>query len=523
MSLRTVASPQERPQIKRFQLVDLVLAPTFLIVDHNPFDAVFAAAFCGPQGQSLTVPGFYDSEMGYVVRFSPTVEGVWHYTSHSDMPALDGVSGAVVCLANDEPAIHGQLVIDPAHPQHFRFEDGTPCFPLGYEVDWLMMMDQQPSDLTRVEAFLDSIAAAGFNLVTVNAYAYTCRGWVAEDQESDPRYIKPALAPWPGGNEQPDYSRMDPAFFHHVDRVMLDLLQRGILAHVMIHVYNKQVNWPEPGSADDDRYWHYIVARYQAFCNIIWDTAKESYYQPAEYIWDRMGLIRRLDGYRRLLTVHDANTPYAPDKAWSQRWWHPKKDYSDELADFKADQIHGDWYADAVRNYRAARRPYMNIEYGYEEGVQDLPTYGVKQDWREVIRRTWLIAMGGGYVNYYYSNTAWNLFAPQPEPPGYQAMRRFYDFWQGTRYWTLTPDNTPLGDTAREGVYCRANVGVEYVVWDEPGEGFTLTVTGATAPLKATWFDPLTGESVDGGLCDNGAHAFRSPWGAGRWALLRLA
>ena len=509
-------------ETKCFHPLDIPLAPATIPGPRNPFDVEFSATFHGPGGHAMTIPGYYDGDGGYVVRFSPTVEGQWHYTSHAPLPALDGLTGTVHCAPNDNPHVHGQLRVDGQHPQHFVYEDGTRCFLLGYEANWLMMMDQSPSDLARVSPFLDSISQAGFDLLTVNAYAHTCRGWVSEDQERDSRYITPALAPWIGGNAHPDYRQMDVAFFRHYDRVMLALHQRGILAHIMIHVYNKQVNWPPLGSEDDDRFWRYIIARYQAFPNVIWDPAKECYYQPAAYIWERMGIIRKLDGYHRLLTVHDANVPYIPGSEWSQRWHDPRKDLSDALADFGSDQVHEDWYADAQRNHNARQRPYVNVEYGYEQGVERLPTYGVQQDWREVLRRTWLVTMGGGYANYYYSNTAWNLFAPTPEPPGYAAHRRYLDFWLGTHYWLLAPDNAPLTDTSRHGVYCRANPGQEYVVWDESGAGFTLAITQASALLRGTWFNPLSGERREAGEFANGAHRFLSPWGNEHWALLHL-
>jgi len=78
----------EAIEIKRYHLVDLILAPPDMEAPGNPFDVEFAASFHGPAGRALTIPGFYDSEKGYVVRFSPELEGVWQCESHSDVPAL---------------------------------------------------------------------------------------------------------------------------------------------------------------------------------------------------------------------------------------------------------------------------------------------------------------------------------------------------------------------------------------------------------------------------------------------------
>ena len=80
-----------------------------------------------------------------------------------------------------------------------------------------------------------------------------------------------------GTNQAPDHTILNVDFFQGLDRLMTYLHDKGILVHLMIQVQNKQVNWPERRSAEDDLYWRYVVARYQAFGNIIWDVGKESF------------------------------------------------------------------------------------------------------------------------------------------------------------------------------------------------------------------------------------------------------
>lgn len=523
--LRSAAAGQTL-DLERYHLVDLVLAPPDLVAPGNPFDVDFAATFRGPGASALTIPGFYDSEKGYVVRFSPNVEGTWHYESHSDVSSLDGIAGQVRCVPNSNPNLHGQLLVDREHPHHFVHEDGTRRFLMGYEANWLMMIDQYPSDLTRIEAFLDSITRAGFNMVTVNAFTLVHPGrWLVEDQLAGGIFAAPTIGPWMGSLEAQDYARMNPDFFRHYDRVMLALWERGLLAHLMIHVYNKGVTWPELLSPDDSRFWRYFVARYQAFPNVVWDPGKEMVRQPVEYVLDRVDLIRSLDGYGRVLTVHDPNSP-APQNAWRMqtRPWDQRKELADAEADFKSDQVHLFWYEDARRNYLGAQRPYVNIEYGYERGVEEVPTVNPlrMQHWREVLRRSWLIAMGGGYINYYYCNTAWTLFIPEPDPPGYEAHRLYAAFWESTRYWLLEPDNNPLGDRGGSGVYCRCEPGHEYVVFDEEGQGFDLTLPERDGPYDATWVNPVGGERLDAGQFSGGTHAFAPPWGRRNWSVLHV-
>lgn len=521
MAISTVTAGS-RATVEQHEVVDIVVADASAIVDGNPFDAEFGATLRGPSGQLISVPGFYDLDQGYTVRISLPVEGGWRVSVGSGHKALDAAPETVLtCASSTVPARRGPLRVDPDYPNHVVVDGGDHVYLRGYEVNWLLNVDGDDRELTRVRAFLDSITAAGFTMVTINAYAHSFRQYVSAEHDDDPRYVVPVRSPWIGGNADPDYGSFDPTFFAHVDQVIDELLDRGVIAHLMIHVYNKDVNWPELGSPDDDRYWRYVVARYQAFSNILWDTAKESYFQEASYIWSRIATVRRHDGYRRLLTVHDANPPYAAD--WGGKHRRSEKELTNALADVVSDQVLHDVYADAYRHVTRDAQPYINIEYGYESGVDKLPSDNPDHDqhWHEVTRRTWLISMGGGYTNYYYRNTAWSLFIPFPEPPGYAAQRIAQEFWTGTSYWRLVPDNAPLGEDRPDNVYCRAEIGREYVVYAESGADFTLTVQADT-PLSGHWLHPHTGERHEIGGVTVGTHTFSSPWGDGEPAALHL-
>ncbi|MEU6646314.1 DUF4038 domain-containing protein [Saccharomonospora sp. NPDC046836] len=476
------------------EVVDLELGER--TVGTNPFDTDLRTTLYGPDDSVISVPAFYDPRRGHVTRVSLPASGSWLVEAPAGPDVTtDSTPWKLTASNRAHDRSHGALSVDPQHPRHFRYADGTRIFPLGYEVDWLFMIDQLDDTLARVRQFLDSITGTGFNLVTTNVYAHSFRRYVPLDLEGDPRWIVPALAPWVGGNDEPNYASLNPAFFDHMDAVMLELHHRGVIVHLMIHTYNKDVNWPELASSDDDRYWHYIVARYQAFPNVLWDTAKESWYQEAEYIWSRIGLIRGHDGYRRLITVHDANPELQlePSSRWALELHSTKKNFTDALVDVISDQVHEtDCHDDAVSRYRRFARPYINVEFGYESGIDDLPSDNPShdQDWQEVTRRAWQIIMGGGYPNYYYRNTAWSLFIPFPEPPGYRAFAALADFWSDVPYWRLHPADHLLRADGK--VYLRTDRSREYVVYSEHGATFELDLPDGM--FTGTWFDPYTGE-----------------------------
>src|SRR3546814_16001683 len=65
----------------------------------NPFVDVELAATFESSGRSIRVPGFYDGEGVYRIRFSPPEEGRWTWRSESNAAALAGQTGAFACTA----------------------------------------------------------------------------------------------------------------------------------------------------------------------------------------------------------------------------------------------------------------------------------------------------------------------------------------------------------------------------------------------------------------------------------------
>ena len=137
----------------------------------NPFLVPFSAEVTGPNNAKLTVPGFYDGNGNWKIRVSPTTDGKWQLVTHSSVRALDGKRVEFLCVPNGTQA-HGGVRVDPQHPRHFVYEDGTRFFPLGYECDWLWALDATNAELPTVNRFLNKLAANGFNYVLLNAYAH---------------------------------------------------------------------------------------------------------------------------------------------------------------------------------------------------------------------------------------------------------------------------------------------------------------------------------------------------------------
>ncbi len=464
----------------------------------NPFMVPFSATAKGPGGVVLNVPGFLDGDGTWKIRVAPTAEGAWSLVTKSDVKELDGKTAEFTCVKNANLKIHGVLRVDKAHPHHFIFEDGTRFFFQGYEYDWLWALDVGKPGVPTVKASLDLIAKHGFNYVILNSYAHDT-GW-RKGRTADDDYGPPPMYAWEGSNHAPDHSRMNLAYWQHYDRVMTALAERGMQAHMLMKVYNKQVKWPAHGSDEEKLFFRWLVARYAAYPNVIWDFAKEAHNEKdLAYKQGWLKWIRENDAWHHFTTVHD------DDKANDSGAY-------DELTDFRTDQGHNNWHDVIVRQRARRAWPVANVESDYEHGPlgPNDKTYGKAESPEETLRTLWEIQMAGGYTAYYYTYTAWDVVRPLDVPPGYAMMKHFGDFWRATEYWTLDP----AGKLVSAG-WCLANPGCEYVVFQNEAKPFTLEIAGAKAPLKAEWFNPHTGTRTSAGSLENGTAKLTPPedWG----------
>lgn len=465
----------------------------------NPFRTAFSAIVSGPAGIELKVPGFYDGNGTWKVRVAPTVEGNWSLKTQSEFEELDRQEVFFACVRNPYPPIHGRLQVDPEHRYHFIYEDGTHYFLMGYECDWLWALDLGKSELTMLNPFLDKLASSGFNHIILNAYAHDC-GWRKGNTGPDD-YGPPPLYAWAGSNDQPDHSRFNLAYWQHYDRMMQSLYQRGLVAHILIKVYNKMVNWPAKGSAEDDLYFRWLIARYAAYPNVVWDFSKEAHIEKdLAYKLNRLRFIRQNDPYHHLLTVHDDDAAYASGAY-------------DKLLDFRSDQQHSKWHQTILEQRGHHRWPAVNVEFGYEYGPRGPAdfTYQVVQSPEEVCRRAWEIYMAGGYGAYYYTYTAWDVIRPQDQPPGYAYFQNLRRFFETTGYWLLKPADAMVS----EG-FCLANRGQEYVVFLDHPKPFRVTLEGLAGRLRAKWVHPFSGAASDAPSVRNGLNELQPPedWGS---------
>ena len=446
----------------------------------NPFDIGISAVVKKPDGTSFKVNGFYNGGNTWIIRLSADMEGKWQFVTNSAEKALNGRKKSFTCVKNTNSKIHGKLEVNKDNPHYFIYQDGTSPYVLGYEADFIWSVDLGKDDLSRTEQFLDKISGSGFNYIILNAFAYDTQWRKGHTGEFD--FGPPAMIPWEGDMTNIDYSKLNIPYWKHYDKVIEAMYRRGIVAHIFLKVYNKAVIWPAAGSPDDDRYFKWIVDRYSAYPNIVWDFAKESYYEKdVDYKKRMLKLIRETDPYNHLITLHDDNDYF--------------KGFYDSLVDFHADQFHGDNRYEISLEQRAYKNwPVMNIEFGYEcgpGGIND-KTYDQVQEPKEVCNRAWVIAMAGSYVTYYYTNTAWDVIRYNETPVGYQYFKILSDFFGTIAYSGFIPSENKSDKD--KGGYSMSKAGKELLYYRFSAEPFTLKTITPSRNFEGYWLHPYTGE-----------------------------
>ncbi len=401
----------------------------------KPFDLVFGVTALSPNGNKKEIPGFYNGGDQYLLRINPDEAGEWSFLTYSDNKDLSGLQFKIIVTENSDTSQHGMIVISSAHPGKFEYADGKPYFLQAYEMDWLFALDADNSnDIPKTKMLIDTISEYRFNQIIMNVYAYDVDWKKDPSLKKEYDYGSPDVFPFGGTNLKPDFSTLNSDYFLKLDRVIEYLQSKNIIAHLMIYVWNKNVNWPPMYSGADDRYFEYVIKRYEGYPNIIWDISKEalSYGRcDMNYVNDRIQRIRKLDAYKRLLTVHDFSyCERYPDKVdfISIQYWGT--DLYERM--FSIEELQKD-------------KPVFNIEHGgYERGLYKVFT-GDYTDPVSCLWRNYLCAFAGVYSTYYWQNTSWNVIIPDPmtlpedERPHFDYYKYFVSFLSEHHFESLQP------------------------------------------------------------------------------------
>ncbi len=422
-------------ELEQWEVIDVVFKTKKTV--KMPFEAKLFATI-SHDDREQRVPLFYNGQKEWVLRFSSATTGIKNFTLESDIKFLSGLKGQFNVHKNTKTNRHGGIVLNESNPQHFFYEDGSHYFNLAFECDWLFALDYGNEDIAKSRHLLSLIEENGFNQVVMNVYSYDV-SWPKDTllaKHPEHEYGgREDIYPFPGSNSNPDFSSLNIDFFKHFDKVIAEMHEKEIVSHLMIYVWNKLVNWPDMESEADNRYYDYVIKRYQAFPNIIWDVSKEAlHYTRAtkEYISERIERTRQLDSYNRLVSVHDygfcVNHRDEVDFISMQNWQHTL--YQIML---NARQKFPD-------------KPIFNIEHGGYEESPYVVFPGAYDNAEACLRRNYMCAFSGGYSTYYWQGASWNVIIHNPfeqdldfKKPHFEYYRHMHHFFDSVHFENCVP------------------------------------------------------------------------------------
>jgi hypothetical protein len=332
----------------------------------NPFIDVQLTATFALGHRTVEVDGFYDGGGSYKVRFMPDSEGEWTYATRSNAGPLDGKTGWFRCVAAAAGS-HGPVVVRNIH--HFAYADGTAYFPFGTTCyAWV----HQPEELQRQT--LETLRGAPFNKIRMCVFP----------KSYEYNHNEPALYPFERDSAgKSDFTRLNPAYFAHIEARIGDLRAMGIEADlILFHPYDRWGYATMPAEADD-RYLKYVLARMSAYRNIWWSMANEYDLMKAKSVadFDRFfHIVEQHDPVGHLRSVHHSGTMYDYGHPWVTH------------ASLQTDNFEA-----AAGWLKAWKKPVVFDEVKYEGNLNR--RWG-NLSGEEMARRFWLGVMAGCYVTH---------------------------------------------------------------------------------------------------------------------------
>ncbi|RPI31743.1 MAG: DUF5060 domain-containing protein [Chloroflexota bacterium] len=156
------------PEVPRYESIEFKLSVEAGYT--NPYDArevTLDGTFKGPDGVEMTVPGFWDGETSWRVRFTPDQEGEWSYQlviqdrRGESLPA----EGKFEVAPSEK---HGWLQpgsqVNPEYSGHYLvYQDGTPFYGVGHCDAFSILADG--FDIERGVGLFNKMLEAGENYV----------------------------------------------------------------------------------------------------------------------------------------------------------------------------------------------------------------------------------------------------------------------------------------------------------------------------------------------------------------------
>ncbi|NMC38079.1 MAG: DUF4038 domain-containing protein [Bacteroidales bacterium] len=483
-----------------------------LIVEGKP--AFVNATFTGVAGECTgkvyTVPGFWDGDRIWKLRFAAPYPGTWMYVTSSTDKKLNRKNGQLIVTRWSEeemrsnPARRGFITVNMTEPRagrYFRYADGTPFL---WIADTWWDWTNRKIKFETFKKLADTRAEQGFN---IGQLFFAGNGWSRESSLLDTSFNHPDIAQ-----------------IQNVEKMIAYANSKGIT--VWIHAW-----WSREGinnSIGEEkviRWWRYVVHRLHAY-NVIWVLAGEynmnNYGGFPQDFWNRLGgIIKAEDPYKRIVSAHPT-PPMWGGGAEAPQWSTAEAVHNQPWLDYNQSQTgHARWCNELIpeiinRAYiMKPAKPVVVTEPWYEF-IEGNPTA------MDVRFAAWSAVMTGAAGHTYGGGHVWRAHLPERPTgtgswpmdtdlgthtmlyPGAVSVGFMGKYLRKIEWWKLEPRPGLVKDNP--SYFCLALPGKEYLYYLRYGGSVKIDLSDypASARYNYQWTDLVNSRDSKNGTISGG-------------------
>ena len=483
-----------------------------LVENKTPYTtAIFTGISGDCTSQKITVPGFWDGNDIWKIRFAPPLSGSWKYETRSPDRKMNGKKGQLTVTdwtkeeKNQIPTRRGFIIVNSVNERkgrYFTYTDGTPCLWIADTWwDWTNRRIKFESFTKLVDTRIDQ----GFN---IGQLFFAGNGWGRESSLLDPSFRIPDI-------EQ----------IHEVEKMIVYANSKGMT--VWIHPWWSREGIDKSiGEENMIRWWRYVVDRLHAY-NVIWVLAGEyNMYNyggfPLEF-WNRLGeIVKAEDPYQRIVGAHPT-PPMWEGGSDAPQWSTAEAVHNQKWLDYNQSQTgHARWCNELTpeiitRAYKMTPSKPVVVTEPWYEFIEGNPTA------MDIRFGAWSALMSGAAGQTYGGGHIWRVHLPErPTGIGSWPMDRSFrtntmiypgavsvgfmgKYLRNIEWWKLEPHPELVLENPSK--YCMAIPGKEYLIYLRYGGSAKIDLRSVPASkvFEYKWTDLVNSKDSRTGTVNGGA------------------
>ena len=475
----------------------IVIPFTNTTYSDNPFEIEIDGVFTHTSsGTIIKLPGYYDGNDTWEIGFMPTKTGTWTYTTESQDPDLDRISGSIECV---ESGNAGMLRNSNANPRKWKYTDGDYVIPITLRMEFF----SEPGSISQFTGIADFLKNNNIQMMETRL--------LEEYGQFEGRYDFIFEGSWQN-------HRFDLDIWNRMEQRMEVLTEKDLGGHIMFYSDGNGAPGWEGQSETEELVIRYTVARLAGY-PVVWfntgiDIAEYRSQQDINWFGEK---VKELDPY---------------DHPVSSRYGGGSGNYIIPGQTFDS---HGDRTAlinDMISYYNNTSVP-VSMDDAWGENRPSHPEKNFTPD--DIRRAFWkcvitgglggLIRSDGGGCGY---NGFFHFSCLEQDLESEQWLKLINPFIKnklGVTFADMEPANSLITNA-----YCLADplrtIMLFYTIgeidkWDT-GEGgsFTINMTSLSSDYNAIWFNPRTGTETSLGVLQGNLNHQITPPDSDDWVLL---